>query len=114
MTHWQEDGYFIKNGEKGIQILEPGKSIRNEMDHMDVVTIQNMYLMLHKLMRKKRKKKEVDYKSVISAIVYKEKIKPQIVSEDSTLPRPVYYDVVSDAMYVLKGREMNEMISPYS
>ena len=43
--------------------------------------------------------------------IYKEKIKPQIVSEDSTLPRPVYYDVVSDAMYVLKGQEMNEMIS---
>lgn len=110
VAHWQEAGYFIKNGEKGIQILEPGKEYKKR-DGSYGCSYNPKYVFDVAQTDAQEEKKEVDYKSVISAIVYKEKIKPQIVSEDSTLPRPVYYDVVSDAMYVLKGQEMNEMIS---
>ena len=109
VAHWQEAGYFIKNGEKGIQILEPGKEYKKR-DGSYGCSYNPKYVFDVAQTDAQEEKKEVDYKSVISAIVYKEKIKPQIVSEDSTLPRPVYYDVVSDAMYVLKGQEMNEMI----
>lgn len=110
VTKWREENVLVKNGGTGIQILEPGNTYTRR-DGSSGTSYNPKYVFDITQVEKQPVNKVVNYRDVLSAVIYKQDIKPEVVEYGSTLPRPVYYDATSDKIYVQKEQDQNDMIA---
>ena len=86
---------IFKKGSKGIEILEPGNEYQrrdgsiginyNPKTVFDVSSISNNERFVEK-------PKVYSPNEIVSSIIYRTEIKPEVVSNDSTLPEDVFFD----------------------
>lgn len=108
ISHWREEGLYIKKGEKGIQILEPKTYIRSDGTEGVSYNVKSVFDLSQTNFKGDIPQKTT--RDVISAITYKAEIRPEIVADNSKMPRPVYYDQGYDSILVLPGLDENTMI----
>lgn len=113
-NHWNDLNAFLIKGSKGIDILEPaGEYTRkdgsigfnyNPKTVYDVSCISNNNRFIEK-------QNGYSPNDLVSSIIYKTDIKPEVVSSDSTLPEDVYFDELSATVYVKEGQDPTNMIN---
>ena len=112
---WRENGKYIRPTEKdkGIQILEPGSEYIRRDGSIGVNYNPKYVYDVSQLSGKTINIPVPNYsnKEIISALMHRTEIKPEIVSPDSSLPYPVYYDDNAKKIYVMNGLPPEEMIS---
>lgn len=108
ISHWREEGLYIKKGEKGIQILEPKTYIRSDGTEGVSYNVKSVFDLSQTNFKGDIPQKTT--RDMISAITYKAEIRPEIVADNSKMPRPVYYDQGYDSILVLPGLDENTMI----
>ena len=112
---WRENGKYIRPDEKdkGIQILEPGTEYMRRDGSIGVNYNPKYVYDVSQLSGKTINIPAPNYsnKEIISALMHRTEIKPEVVSPDSTLPSPVYYDDKVKKIYVMNGLPPEEMIN---
>ena len=104
----------LQKGSKGIEILEPANEYQrrdgsiginyNPKTVFDVSSISNNERFVEK-------PKVYSPNEIVSSIIYRTEIKPEVVSNDSTLPEDVFFDEKSKTVYVKDGQDPFVMIN---
>lgn len=112
---WRENGKFIRSSEKekGIQILEPGTEYMRRDGSIGVNYNPKYVYDVSQLNGKPINIPAPNYtnKEIITALMHRTEIKPQVVTPESELPSPVYFDAEAKKIYVTNGLPPEEMIS---
>lgn len=113
-SHWSDANAYLQKGSKGIEILEPGNEYQrrdgsiginyNPKTVFDVSSISNNERFVEK-------QKVYSPNEIVSSIIYRTEIKPEVVSNDSTLPEDVFFDEKSKTVYVKDGQDPFVMIN---
>ena len=113
-SHWSDANAYLQKGSKGIEILEPGNEYQrrdgsiginyNPKTVFDVSSISNNERFVEK-------PKVYSPNEIVSSIIYRTEIKPEVVSNDSTLPEDVFFDEKSKTVYVKDGQDPFVMIN---
>ena len=112
ITRWREDNKYIRKGQKGIQILEPSEYIRS--DGTTGITYNPKYVFdIAQLQGKKTSLNipKYSYDEILSAVIYRNEILPEIVSQDTKIPERVYFDTESQKILVKEGLDAKTMIN---
>lgn len=113
MMHWRENNKFIRKEENGILILQPGNEYKRKDGTMGVSYDPKYVFDISQLNNRNNIESSPVFEpsEIISALIYKSNIQPEIVSNDSTLPENIYYDTQTQKIYVKDGLEMNKMLN---
>ena len=112
ISHWREDNKYIRKGQKGIQILEPGEYTRkdgsvgisyNPKFVFDISQLQGKNNHIHA--------PEYSTKEILSALIYKKDILPEIIEQDTKSFERVYFDPESQKILVKDGLDPKVMIN---
>ena len=112
LTHWREDNKYIRKGEKGIQILEPSEYTRK--DGTPGITYNPKYVFdISQLQGKENQITPPNYShnEILSAMIYKNEVLPEVAKEDMNLPERVYYDPEAQKIFVKDGLDPKTMIN---
>ena len=113
-THWQEVKGSVIKGSKGIEILEPSKEyVRSDGSIGTSYNPKTVFDVSHILNGERFIQSPIEYQAneLVSAIIYKADIKPEVVSQDSKLPEDVFFDEGSQIVFVKEGQEPLNMIN---
>lgn len=113
-AHWQEIKGSIIKGSKGIEILEPSKEyVRNDGSIGTSYNPKTVFDVTHIINGERFIQPPIEYSAneLVSAIIYKEEIKPEVVSKDSKLPEDVFFDEGSQIVFAKEGQEPINMIN---
>lgn len=113
-SHWREMNKYVQKGAKGISILEPSNEYQrkdgsiginyNPKTVFDISQLNDKYKTLPT-------PAHFDIKELVGAIVYRVDIKPEVVSEDSKMPKDVYFDQDRKSLFVKKGLDPEKMLT---
>lgn len=99
--HWKDEGVKVNKGAKGIQILEPSGeykrkdgSIGTNYKPKFVFDISQTNSSLMDLFP------HYEINELVKAVTYKTDIDPEIVKENSKLPRDVYFDLAQNKIFI--------------
>lgn len=99
--HWKDEGVKVNKGAKGIQILEPSGeykrkdgSIGTNYKPKFVFDISQTNRSLMDIFP------HYEINELVKAVTYKTEIVPEVVKEDSKLPRDVYFDLTQNKIFV--------------
>ena len=112
-THWREMDKFVRKGEKGISILEPGNEYQRHDGTIGISYNPKTVFDISQLKDKHMtplSPTQFSIKELVGAIVHRVDIKPKVVSEESELPKDVYFDREQNELFVKKGLEPETML----
>lgn len=112
ISHWREENRYIRKGQKGIQILEPSEYTRK--DGTPGITYNPKYVFdIAQLQGKDNHINAPEYScdEIISAVIYKNDILPEIVNQEIKIPERVYYNPETNKIMVKEGLEEKTMIN---
>lgn len=113
-NHWKELKASIKKGSKGIEILEPygeytrqDGSIGTRYNPKIVFDVSQIVKGDHFI------NNQVEYtpSELVSAIIYKSDVKPEVVSQESKLPTDVFFEEGSQTVFVKENQNPFDMIN---
>lgn len=112
-THWKELNHYIVKGSKGIEILEPGNEYTKKDGTIGISYNPKKVFDVSEIKGKimPADKKEYEDSELVSAIIYRTEIHPEVVRPDSTLPQDVFFDENSSKVYVKHGLNPTDMIN---
>ena len=111
IVHWREEQKYIKKGEKGIQILEPGNEYVTKNGNRKISYNPKYVFDISQISGLNNPPTPATYETseLISALLYRADVQPEVVTDDSKLPRKVYFDPESNKIYVKAGQTQSEM-----
>lgn len=113
-THWKEaKAYLMKNAKK-IEILEPSGEYERKDGSIGINYNPKILYDVSSISYGKRfieTPTEYSPNELVSSIIYRAPVKPEVVSMDSTLPSDVFFDENSQTVYVKEGQEPEAMIN---
>lgn len=103
---WKKNGVFIKKGEKGIMILEPGESFKRSDGSTGVQYNVKKVFDISQTNAKRREttKKEPDYKKLVKALVKTSPV-PMKISEEIPEGMNASYNPENKVIFVRQGLE---------
>lgn len=113
-THWREMNKYVQKGAKGITILEPGKEYQRQDGSIGINYNPKTVFDISQLNGKDNNPPlpaRFNIKELVGAIVYRVDIKPEIVSEDSDMPKDVYFDRDRNSLFVKNGLQPEAMLT---
>ena len=113
-SHWSDANAYLQKGSKGIEILEPGNEYQRRDGSIGINYNPKTVFDVSSISKKERfveKPKVYSPNEIVSSIIYRAEVKPEVVSNDSTLPEDVFFDEKSKTVYVKDGQEPNKMIN---
>ena len=112
--HWKAaKAYLMKNAQK-IEILEPSGEYEKNDGSIGINYNPKTLYDVSSISYGKRfieKPNEYSPNELVSSIIYRASVLPEVVSNDSTLPEDVFFDENSKTVYVKDGQEPNKMIN---
>lgn len=112
-SHWKELNHYIVKGSKGIEILEPGNEYTKKDGTIGISYNPKKVFDISEIKGKiiAPETKEYEPSELVSAIIYKTDILPEVVRPDSTLPQDVFFDEDSSKIYVKHGLNPTDMLN---
>lgn len=112
-THWREMNKYVQKGAKGITILEPGKEYQRQDGSIGINYNPKTVFDISQLNEKNNTPPlpaRFNIKELVGAIVHRVDINPEVVSENSEMPKDVYYDKDRNFLFVKKGLQPEAML----
>lgn len=113
-SHWQESKASIVKGSKGIEILEPSGEYTRRDGSIGISYNPKTVFDVSQILNGERfieHPPQYTSNELVSAIIYKTDIKPEVVAQDSKLPSDVFFDEQSQTVFVKEGQQPFNMIN---
>ena len=112
IVHWREEQKYIKKGEKGIQILEPGNEYVTKNGNRKISYNPKYVFDISQISGLNNPPTPATYETseLVSALLYRADVQPEVVTDDSKLPSKVYFDLESNKIYVKAGQTQAELL----
>lgn len=112
IVHWREEQKYIKKGEKGIQILEPGNEYVTKNGNRKISYNPKYVFDISQISGLNNPPTPATYETseLVSSLLYRADVQPEVVTDDSKLPSKVYFDPESNKIYVKAGQTQAELL----